>query len=118
MPDERIEEGRSPNTPPLDNQTDRPDRTEPDGQVAEALARVQEAVADMKDGELRESLEAAVEALDSVRGTLGATEGDQLGTVADALEGALDELEKGKVANLLPAIEQAQSIVQSGSSGL
>ena len=30
------------------------------------------------------------------------------------MEGALEEVEKGKVANLLPVLEQAQSIVESG----
>jgi hypothetical protein len=90
-----------------------PDQAEPDGQVAEALTRVQDAVVEMKDGELRQSLERAIEAIDSARDTTGAAASDPLGPVADALEGALDELEKGKVANLLPAIEQAQSIVQS-----
>jgi hypothetical protein len=43
-------------------------------------------------------------------------EADQLNAVADALEGALEEVEKGKVANLLPVLEQAQSIVESGPS--
>jgi hypothetical protein len=41
-------------------------------------------------------------------------EADQLNAVADALEGALEEVKKGKVANLLPVLEQAQSIVESG----
>jgi hypothetical protein len=92
-------------------------QTQPEGQVGEALARVQEAVVDMKDGELLESLEAAIEAIDSAREMPSVAEDDdQLGPVADALEAALDELEKGKVANLLPVIEQAQSIVQSGPS--
>jgi hypothetical protein len=77
------------------------------------LERVQDAVVEMKEGELRQSLEAAIETIDSARATQEMIEGDQLGPVADALEGALEELEKGKVANLLPAIEQAQSIVQS-----
>jgi hypothetical protein len=43
-------------------------------------------------------------------------EADQLNAVADALEGALEEVEKGKVANLLPVLEQAQSIVESDPS--
>ena len=118
MLDERIEDDSSPNAPPSADRPNDPGQVEPDGKVTEALARVQEAVTEMKDGDLRESLEAAIEAIDSARPTPGTTEGDQLGSVADALEGALDELDKGKVANLLPVIEQAQSIVQSGSSGL
>ncbi|HEX4173320.1 MAG TPA: hypothetical protein VHY82_12685 [Acetobacteraceae bacterium] len=77
------------------------------------MARVQDAVIEMKDGELRESLEAAIETIDQARGTPATAASDPLGAVADALEGALDELEKGKVANLLPVIEQAQSIVES-----
>ncbi|MGH7156420.1 MAG: hypothetical protein ACREF3_21060 [Acetobacteraceae bacterium] len=107
------EKGESMKTPNPEIQADRPDQAEPDGQIAEALTRVQEAVTDMKDGELRGSLEAAIEAIDSVRGEPPAGESDPLAPIADALEGALDELEKGKVANLLPVIEQAQSIVQS-----
>jgi hypothetical protein len=43
-------------------------------------------------------------------------EADQLNAVADALEGALEEVEKGKVANLLPVLEQAKSIVESNPS--
>ncbi|MBV8455853.1 MAG: hypothetical protein JO122_04470 [Acetobacteraceae bacterium] len=70
----------------------------------------------MKEGELRDSVEAAIEAIDSTRGTPVAGERDLLGPVADALEGALEELEKGKVANLVPVIEQTQSIVQPDSS--
>lgn len=70
------------------------------------------AVTDINDGLLGESLEAAIEAIDSARGTPPAGESDPLGPVADALEGALDELEKGKVENLLPVIEQAKSIVR------
>ena len=89
------------------------DQTEPETQLAEALARVQDAVIEMRDGELRESLEAAIESIDQARGTLAEAGSDSLGAVADALEGALDELEMGKVANLLPVIEQAQSIVES-----
>jgi hypothetical protein len=40
-------------------------------------------------------------------------EAEQLNAVADALEGALEEVERGKVANLLPVLEQAQTIVES-----
>lgn len=112
MPGEQSEQGDSRNTPASESQADGPIRAESDAQVAEAFARVQEAVIEMRDGELRESLEAAIEAIDSA----AAAASDQLSPVADALEGALDELERGKVANLLPVIERAQSIVQSESS--
>jgi hypothetical protein len=114
MPGEQSEQGDLRNTSALESQTDWRVRAESDTQVAEAFARVQEAVIEMRDGELQESLEAAIEAIDSAAPAAS----DQLGPVADALEGALDELERGKVANLLPIIEQAQSIVQSESSGL
>ena len=68
----------------------------------------------MKEGGLPESLEAAIEAINSaVREVPDMPEADQLKAVADALEGALEEVEKGKVANLLPVLEQAQSIVES-----
>ncbi len=116
MADERIEEGGSRNTPPAETQADGLGKAEPDAELADALARVQEVVTDMKDGELRESLEAAIDAIDSARETPDAADDDQLVAVADALEGALDELEKGKVANLVPVIEQAQSIIRSGSA--
>jgi len=115
MSDGRIARGGSPN-PPSEDLVTAPGGAEPDGMVAAALARVQGAVSDVANGELRESLEAAIEAIDSARGMPDGAEGDELATVADAMEGALDELEKGKVANLLPVIEQAQSIVQSGTS--
>lgn len=99
-------------------------RTEGDGppnpaaeEVTGALARVQEAVSDVTTGELRESLEAAIETIDSSRTGTNIAENDKLAAVADALEGALDELEHGKVADLLPVIEQAQSAVATGSSG-
>jgi hypothetical protein len=115
MSDSQIVGGSSPNPPSKDEAND-PGETEPDAPVAEALARVHEAVSDVTNGELRESLEAAIEAIDSVCGTPDRAEGDELAAVADAMEGALHELERGKVANLLPVIEQAQSIVQSGTS--
>jgi hypothetical protein len=91
-------EGDSPSASSQTDQADSPAQAEAGGEVAEALARVQEAVIDMKEGGLAESLEAAIEAIDS------------------ALEDALEEVEKGKVANLLPALEQAQSIVESSPS--
>jgi hypothetical protein len=106
------EESDSMKTPTSEVRDDRPDQAEPDGEVAEALTRVQEAFTDMENGLLRDSLEAAIEAIDSSRGTPPAGESDPLGPVADALEGALDELEKGKVENLLPVIEEAQSMVR------
>jgi hypothetical protein len=85
--------------------------------VAEALARVQEAVIDVKEGALPQALEAAIETIDSaVREVPDKPEADQLNAVAEALEDALEEVEKGKVANLLPALEEAKSIVESGSS--
>jgi hypothetical protein len=86
-------------------------------EVAGALARVEEAVSDVTTGELRESLEAAIETIDSSRIGTKVAENDKLAAVADALEGALDELEHGKVADLLPVIQQAQSTVATGSSG-
>ena len=87
------------------------------GEVAKTLARVQQAVSDVQEGGLAESLEAAIEAIDSVVHEVPDNpQADQLNAVADALEGALEEVEKGKVANLLPVLEQAQSIVESGLS--
>jgi len=105
--DERIEAGGSPGAPPPED---------PAEDMAEALVRVQEAVIDRNEGELRESIEAAIDAIDATDGIALGAEGNQLPAIADALEDALDELEKGKVASLLPLIEQAQSIVQSGSA--
>jgi len=102
-------EGDSPNTSPQTDQADTPAQAQIGGEVAEALAHVQEAVIDVKEGGLPESLEAAIEAIDSVvREVPDKPEADQLKAVADALEGALEEVEKGKVANLLPVLEQAQ----------
>jgi hypothetical protein len=110
-------EGESPNTSSQTNQADSPVQAETGGEVANALARVQEAVINVKEGGLPEALEAAIEAIDSAVGKMPVRpEGDQLNTVADALEGALDEVEKGKVANLLPVLEKAQSILESDSS--
>lgn len=111
--EQKREDRDSRNAPGTENQADQPVLAEPDPDVAEALARVHEAVT---DGELRESVEAAIEAIDSTRGTPVAAEGDPLGPVADALEGALEELEQGKIANLVPVIEQAQSILEPESS--
>lgn len=84
--------------------------------MVEALARVQEAVVEMREGGLQESMEAAIEAIDANRAQLDPVESNQLATVADALEEALDELERGKVTNLLPVLEQAHSIIQTGST--
>jgi hypothetical protein len=110
-------EGDLPNTSSQVDRDDSPGQAESGGEVAEALARVQEAVVGVKEGGLQESLEAAIEAIDSaVREVPDAAEADQLNAVADALEGALEEVEKGKVANLLPVLEQAQSIVESDPS--
>lgn len=86
-------------TPPIDSEAT----------IADALARVQEAVTDRKEGELVESVEAAIEAIDAANEPAETEEGARLATLADALEGALDELEKGKVAALLPIIEEAQA---------
>jgi hypothetical protein len=114
MASERAE-GDSPNTSSQTDRADSPGQAETGGEVAEALARVQEAVVGVKEGGLRESLEAAIEAIDSaVREVPDKPEADQLNAVADALEGALEEVEKGRLANLLPVLEQAQSIVESG----
>ena len=41
---------------------------------------------------------------------------EALRPLSSALEGALEEVEKGKVAKLLPVLEQAQSIVESDPS--
>jgi hypothetical protein len=112
MSGEQTEERDSKMAAGTQSQASQPVVTGPGREVAEALARVHEAVSEMKDGELRESVEAAIDAIDSTHGTSAAGEGDLLAPVADALEGALEELEKGKVANLLPVIEQTQSIVQ------
>ena len=106
-------EGESPNTSSQTDQADSPAQADT-GEVADALARVQEAVINGKEGGLPEALEAAIEAIDSAVGEVpDKPEADQLNAVADALEGALEEVEKGKVANLLPVLEQAQSIVES-----
>jgi hypothetical protein len=108
-------EGESPNTSSQTDQADSP--AQAGGEVADALARVQEAVINVKEGGLPEALEAAIEAIDSAVGEVtDKPEADQLNAVADALEGALEEVEKGKVANLLPVLEQAQSIVESDPS--
>jgi hypothetical protein len=107
-------EGDPSDTPSQTDQADSSDQEESGGEVAEALARVQEAVIDMKESGLRESLEAAIDAIDAVvREVPDKPEADQLNAVADALEGALEEVEKGEVANLLPVLEQARSIVES-----
>jgi hypothetical protein len=58
-------EGDSANTSPQTDQADTPAQAQTGGDVAEALARVQEAVIDVKEGGLPESLEAAIEAIDS-----------------------------------------------------
>ena len=106
-----------PNSSWRTDQADSPAQAETGREISEALARVQEAVIDVKEGGLTESLEAAIEAIDSaVREVPDKPEADQLNAVADALEGALEEVEKGKVANLLPVLEQAQSIVGSDPS--
>ena len=110
-------EGESPNTSSQTDQADSPAQAETGGDVAEALARVQEAVINVKEGGLPKALEGAIEAIDSaVREMPDKPEADQLNAVAEALEGALEEVEKGKVANLLPVLEEAQSIVESGGS--
>ena len=109
-------EGESPNTSSQTDQAGGPAQAETGGEVAEALARVQEAVINVKEGGLPEASEAAIEAIDSAVGVPDKPEADQLNAVADALEGALEEVEKGKVANLLPVLEQAQSIVESDPS--
>jgi hypothetical protein len=110
-------EGESPNTSSQTDQADSPAQAETGGDVADALVRVQEAVINVKEGGLPEALEAAIEAIDSAVGEVpDKPEADQLNAVADALEGALEEVEKGKVANLLPVLEQAQSIVKSDPS--
>jgi hypothetical protein len=113
MSGEQNAEGDLRKQPATQSQPNQPVVAEPDQDVTEALARVHEAVS---DGELRESVEAAIEAIDSTRGTPVAAEGDPLGPVADALEGALEELEQGKIANLLPVIEQAREVLQPESS--
>lgn len=110
-------DGDAPNTSSQAVQTDGSNQAGTGEEIAEALARVQEAVIEVKKGGLRESLEAAIEVIDSaVRETPDKPESDQLSAIADALEGALDEVEKGKVANIQPVIDQAQSIVESDSS--
>lgn len=87
------------------------------GEVGAALARVQEAVSEIEEGGLRESLEGAIEAIDTaVRDAPDPPEGNPLNAVADALEEALEEVEKGKVANLLPVLEEAQTIVDADPS--
>jgi len=109
------EAGDSPNTPRQTDQADTPAQAQTGGEVAEALARVQEAVIDVKEGGSRSPwrLRLRRSILLSAKGP-DKPEADQLKAVADALEGALEEVEKGKVANLLPVLEQAQSIVEWG----
>jgi hypothetical protein len=85
--------------------------TDPVRAVGEALARVQEAAIEVPSCELRGCLEEAIEAIDTVTAVAGVAGAADLISVADALEGALDELEQGKVANLALVIEQAQSII-------
>jgi predicted phosphoribosyltransferase len=101
----------------ISSQTDQADslpQAETGDEVAEALAHVQEAIINVKKGGLPEALEAAIEAIDSaVSEVPDKPEVDKLNAVADALEGALEEVEKGKVANLLPVLERAQSLVES-----
>jgi hypothetical protein len=110
-------EGGSPNTSPQADQTDGPDQAGTGGEVGEALARVQEAIIEVQEGGLQESLETAIEVIDSaVRDAPDTPESDQLSAVADALEGALEEVEKGKVANLQTVLEEAQSIVESDAA--
>ena len=111
MSEEKIE-GRDLPKASTGNAGNRQSETSPTEEVSEALALVQEAVLDMEDSGLRESVEAAIEAIDSAREASDSAEGEQLGPVADAREDALDELEKGKIANLGRVIEQAQSIVK------
>ncbi len=86
---------------------------EPGQEVADALDRVQQAVTDVQEGELRESLEGAIEAIDAAAASPDAEGTEHLHAVADALEGALNELEHGRVADLVQVIDQAQSIIQS-----
>ena len=57
-------EGESPNTSSQTDQAGSPAQAETGGEVAEALARVQEAVINVKEGGLPEALEAAIEAID------------------------------------------------------
>jgi hypothetical protein len=102
-----------PEAPETQSKADQPVPAVPDREVTQALARVHEAVT---AGELRDSVEAAIEAIDSARGIPVAAEDDPLAPVADTLEGALEELEHGKIANLVPVIEQAQSALQPVSS--
>ena len=110
-------EGNSLGTSSQTGQVKSPAEAETGSEVAEALARVQEAVIDVKEGGLPKALEGAIEAIDSaVHEMPDKPEADQLNAVAEALEGALEEVEKGKVANLLPVLEEAQSIVESGGS--
>jgi hypothetical protein len=110
-------EDESPNSSSQTGQTENPAEADTGSEVAEALARVQEAVIDVKEGGLPEALEGAIEAIDAaVREMPDKPEAGQFNAVAEALEGALEEVEKGKVANLLPVIEEAQSIVESGGS--
>jgi hypothetical protein len=111
-------EDDSPNRSSQTQQVENPATANTSGEVAEALARVQEAVIDVKEGALPAALEAAIEAIDSaVREVPDKPEADQLNAVAEALEDALEEVEKGKVANLLPALEEAQSVVEPAPLG-
>jgi hypothetical protein len=111
----KVEE--SPQSAAQPEQATSPAGTESGRDVAEALARVQEAVIDVKEGGLPEALESAIEAIDTaVREEPDAPEAEQLNAVAEALEGALEEVEKGKVATLLPVLEEAQSVVETGGT--
>ena len=82
-------DGDSPNTSSQTYQAASAAQAETSGEVVEALARVQEAVIDVKEDGLAESLEAAIEAFDSaVREVPDKPETDQLYAVADAPERA------------------------------
>ncbi len=116
MPETRVDGPDGLPGESLASDANRSGAAEPEGEVAEALSRVQRAVIGVKEGDLRESVETAIEVINSNLGTAVAEDKPQLCNVADALEQALDELEKGKVANLLPVIKQAKSIVQSGTA--
>jgi hypothetical protein len=79
-------EGDSPDTSSQTGQVKSPAEAETGSEVADALARVQEAVIDVKEGGLPKALEGAIEAIDSaVREMPDKPEADQLNAVAEAL---------------------------------
>jgi hypothetical protein len=81
--------------------------------AAEALERAQQAAANAADSiEVKQSLEAAIEAIDGALAAPDMAAPEQLCHIADELETALDVLETGGSPDLHPVIEKARAAVQ------